>query len=66
METLKVEMGDNTGAGEESWEGLGAKDKEGVDKENTDKGKGMDKGKEGVDKSEGKDTRADLVSATFS
>ena len=29
METPKVEMGDNTGAAEESWEGLGGEDKEG-------------------------------------
>ena len=26
-------MGDNTGAGEELWEGLGAEDKENVDKD---------------------------------
>ena len=37
METPEVEMGDNTGAAEESWEGLGDEDKEGMDKENKDK-----------------------------
>ena len=32
MEILKVEMGDNTSAGKESWEGLGVED-EGKDKD---------------------------------
>ena len=37
MEMPEVEMGDNTGAGEELWEGLGVEDKEGMDE-----GKGKD------------------------
>ena len=37
-----VEMGDDTGAAEESWEGLGAEDKEGADEENEDKDSGED------------------------
>ena len=45
-------MGDNTGAGKELWEGLGAEDKENM---NEDKGK-----------NEGEDGEEDLVSATFS
>ena len=39
-----MEMGDDTGAGEELWEGLGAKDEESMDKENTDEGKGKNVG----------------------
>ena len=35
IETPKVEMGNDTGASEELWEGLGAEDKE-----NANKGKG--------------------------
>ena len=53
----KVKMGNDTGAAEESWEGLGAENREGADKENEDKDES---------EGEGKDTRADLVSETFS
>ena len=51
----EVEMGNNTRAVEEAWEGLGAEDKEGMDEENKDK-----------DKSKGKNIVEDLVSDPFS
>ena len=55
METPEVEMGNDTGTAEESWEGLGGEDKEGAGEENEDK-----------DESEGEDGEEDLVHATFS
>ena len=48
----EVEIGDDTGADKESWEGLGAEDKENMNK---------DKGK-----NEGEDGEEDSVSATLS
>ena len=52
MEMPKVEMGNDTGAAEESWEGLGAEDEEGMDEENVDKGK---------DKNVGEDLVSEIV-----
>ena len=57
METPEVEIGNDTGAVEESWEGLGDEDKEGVDERNKDEDKS---------EGEGEDTGGDLVSAIFS
>ena len=54
METLEVEMGNNTGGTKESWEGLGAEGKEGTDKGNKDKDES---------EYEGEDVREALVSA---
>ena len=54
METPEVEMGDDTGAAKESWEGLGGEDEEGAGKENEDEDEGESKDK------------GDLVSGTFS
>ena len=61
METPEVEMGDDTGAGKESWEGLGDED-EGVAEDEDDDGEGeKGVGEENEDEDEG-----DLVSGTFS
>ena len=60
METPEVEMGDNTGAAEESWEGLGAEDKEDEDEDEDKEGAG--EGNEDEDESEDEDSREDLVS----
>ena len=38
METLEVEMSDDTGAGEESWEGLGVEDAKDEGKEGKGEG----------------------------
>ena len=68
MEMSKVEMGNDTGTAEESWEGLGDKgEDEGEDVGDEDK-EGVGGRNEDKDKSEGKgeDTGGDLVSAIFS
>ena len=57
MEMPEVEMGNNTVGAKESWEGLGAEDEEGADKENENKDES---------EGEGEGTGEDLVSETFS
>ena len=72
METPEVEMGDDTGTAEESWEGLGDEgedegedvddeDKEGAGEGNKDEDEDMDEGG-----NEGEGGEEDLVSDTVS
>ena len=56
MEMSEVEMGNDTRAGQELWEGPGVEDEEGMDKEHVDRGEGK-KGVENVGE--------DLVSEYF-
>ena len=59
-----MEIGDNTEADKESWEGLGDED-EGVAKDEVDDGEGEKGMEEGIDADEGEKTGDDLVSAIF-